>query len=47
MNIPFQGVDFTFFERGAGVEPQPGGIAPTPPLNQNLWAGAVYPALGC
>jgi hypothetical protein len=30
-----------FFKRGAGVEPLAGGVAPTPPLNQNLWAGTV------
>jgi hypothetical protein len=36
------GCRFYFFKRGAGVETLAGGTAPTPPLNQNLWAGAVY-----
>jgi hypothetical protein len=31
-----------FFKRGAGGEPLAGGNAPTPPLNQDLWDGAVY-----
>jgi hypothetical protein len=41
-NYPLPGRRLYCFKRGAGVEPLAGGIAPTPPLNQDLWAGAEY-----